>query len=106
MQSTPDEDEKGNRYKFYNIGNHNPENLMDFVDHLQQELVAHGVLPQDFDFEAHRELLPMQPGDVEATFADVDDLMNDFDFKPDMPLKEGIRRFVDWYAGYVKRRDA
>lgn len=105
MQSTPDEDEKGNRYKVYNIGNHNPENLMDFVDILQKELVAHGCLPEDFDFEAHRELLPMQPGDVEATFADVDDLMNDFDFKPDMPLKEGIHRFVDWYAGYVKRRD-
>ncbi|WP_029323145.1 GDP-mannose 4,6-dehydratase [Butyrivibrio sp. AE3004] len=105
MQSTPDEDEKGNRYMVYNIGNHNPENLMDFVDILQKELVAHGVLPEDFDFEAHRELLPMQPGDVEATFADVDDLMRDFDFKPDTDLRDGIRNFVDWYAGYVKRRD-
>ena len=105
MQSTPDEDDRGNRYKVYNIGNHNPENLMDFVDILQRELVAHDVLPKDFDFEAHRELLPMQPGDVEATFADVDDLMRDFDFKPDTDLRDGIKNFVDWYAGYVKRRD-
>ncbi len=105
MQSTPDADAKGAKYKVYNIGNNKPENLMDFVDILQHELVAQGVLPEDFDFEAHRELLPMQPGDVEATYANVDDLIRDFDFKPDTDLRDGIHRFVEWYAGYVKRRD-
>ncbi len=106
MQSTPDADERGTKYKVYNIGNNKPEQLMDFVDILQNELVAQGVLPKDFDFEAHRELLPMQPGDVEATYANVDDLIRDFDFKPDTDLRDGIHRFVEWYAGYVKRRDA
>lgn len=97
MQATPDEISTGAKYKVYNIGNNKPENLLDFVDILQQELVAQKVLPADFDFEAHKELLPMQPGDVEATYADVTDLMEDFGFKPSTDLRDGIHRFAVWY---------
>lgn len=84
----------------YNIGNSNPENLLDFVSILQEELVAAELLPPDYDFEAHRKLLPMQPGDVPATFADVSALERDFDFKPSTTLREGLHRFVQWYREY------
>ena len=87
-------------YKVYNIGNNNPENLLDFVQILQEELVAAGVLPKDYDFEAHKELVPMQPGDVPITFADTLPLEQDFGFKPSTPLREGLRRFAQWYARY------
>ncbi len=84
-------------YAVYNIGNNNPENLLDFVDILQQELVRAGVLPSDYDFESHKKLVPMQPGDVPVTFADTSALERDFGFKPNTPLREGLRRFAEWY---------
>ena len=87
-------------YAVYNIGNGNPENLMEFVDILQQELVRAGVLPSDYDFEAHKELVPMQPGDVPVTFADTSSLERDFGFKPSTSLRDGLRAFAQWYAGY------
>ena len=87
-------------YAVYNIGNNQPENLLDFVDILQQELVRAGVLPQDYDFEAHKELVPMQPGDVPVTYADTTALERDFGFKPSTPLREGLRAFAEWYKGY------
>lgn len=87
-------------YKVYNIGNSNPENLLDFVTILQEELVAAGVLPEDYDFEAHKELVPMQPGDVPVTFADTSPLEEDFGFRPNTSLREGLRRFARWYASY------
>ena len=100
MKKTPDPNENGVRYKVYNIGNNQPENLLDFVDILQQELVNAEVLPKDYDFEAHKELVPMQPGDVEITYADVDELVKDFGFKPDTSLREGLRRFAKWYKEF------
>lgn len=100
MQKPPQENEDGVKHKVYNIGNNQPENLLEFVDVLQQELMRAGVLPRDYDFEAHKELVPMQPGDVEVTYADVTDLMNDFDFKPSTPLREGLRKFAEWYKQY------
>ena len=87
-------------YAVYNIGNSNPENLLDFVDILQQELVRAGVLPADYDFEAHKELVPMQPGDVPVTYADTSALERDFGFKPSTSLRDGLRAFAEWYAGY------
>lgn len=84
-------------YAVYNIGNSNPENLLEFVDILQQELVRAGVLPSDYDFEAHKELVPMQPGDVPVTFADTSALERDFGFKPSTSLREGLRAFAEWY---------
>lgn len=87
-------------YKVYNIGNNRPENLLDFVTILQEELVRAGVLPNDYDFEAHKELVPMQPGDVPVTYADTTPLEQDFGFKPSTSLREGLRRFAVWYAGY------
>lgn len=87
-------------YKVYNIGNNNPENLLDFVTILQEELVRAGVLPKDYDFEAHKELVPMQAGDVPVTYADATPLEQDFGFKPNTSLREGLRRFAEWYAGY------
>ncbi len=87
-------------YKVYNIGNSSPENLLDFVDILQQELVRAGVLPEDYDFEAHKELVPMQPGDVPVTFADTSALERDFGFKPATPLREGLRKFAEWYKEF------
>lgn len=87
-------------YKVYNIGNNHPENLLDFVTILQEELVGAGVLPNDYDFESHKELVPMQPGDVPATYADTTPLEQDFGFKPSTSLREGLRRFAVWYAGY------
>jgi nucleoside-diphosphate-sugar epimerase len=85
-------------YKVYNIGNNSPENLLDFVTILQEELIRAGVLPADYDFEAHKELVPMQPGDVPVTYADTTPLEQDFGFKPSMPLRTGLRRFAEWYA--------
>ena len=93
-------------YKVYNIGNSNPENLLDFVTILQEELVAAGVLPEDYDFEAHKELVPMQPGDVPVTFADTSPLEEDFGFRPDTSLREGLRRFARWYASYYGTQTA
>lgn len=87
-------------YKVYNIGNSHPENLLDFVDILQQELVRAGVLPEDYDFEAHKELVPMQPGDVPVTYADTTPLEQDFGFKPATSLKDGLRVFAEWYAKF------
>ena len=87
-------------YAVYNIGNSNPENLLEFVDILQQELVRAGVLPADYDFEAHKELVPMQPGDVPVTYADTSALERDFGFKPSTSLRDGLRAFAEWYAGY------
>ena len=87
-------------YAVYNIGNSNPENLLDFVDILQQELVAAGVLPVDYDFEIHKELVAMQPGDVPVTYADTTALERDFNFKPHTPLRTGIRAFAQWYKEF------
>lgn len=87
-------------YKVYNIGNSNPENLLDFVKILQEELVAAGVLPADYDFEAHKELVPMQPGDVPVTFADTSALERDMGFKPSTSLREGLRNFARWYKEF------
>ena len=100
MQKAPDANEDGVKYKVYNIGNNQPENLLDFVNILQQELIRAGVLEADYDFEAHKELVPMQPGDVEMTYADVDDLIRDFGFKPETSLREGLRAFAEWYKAY------
>ncbi|EFB75170.1 NAD-dependent epimerase/dehydratase family protein [Subdoligranulum variabile] len=87
-------------YKLYNIGNNQPENLLDFVTILQEELVRAGVLPADYDFEAHKELVPMQPGDVPVTYADTAPLERDFGFKPSTPLRTGLRRFAEWYKQF------
>lgn len=87
-------------YAVYNIGNSNPENLLDFVDILQQELIRAGVLPADYDFESHKELVPMQPGDVPITFADTSALERDFGFKPHTPLRDGLRKFAEWYKEF------
>lgn len=87
-------------YAVYNIGNSNPENLLDFVQILSEELVCAGVLPADYDFEAHKELVPMQPGDVPVTFADTEPLERDFGFKPHTPLREGLRKFAEWYKEF------
>lgn len=87
-------------YKVYNIGNNHPENLLEFVNILQEELVRAGVLPQDYDFDAHKELVPMQPGDVPITYADTTPLEQDFGFKPNTPLREGLRRFSEWYKQF------
>ena len=100
IKKTPDADENGVRNKVYNIGNNQPENLLDFVDVLQQELIRAGVLPEDYDFEAHKELVPMQPGDVQVTYADVDELVKDFGFKPSTPLRDGLRKFAEWYKDF------
>ena len=87
-------------YAVYNIGNSHPENLLDFVRILSEELVRAGVLPQDYDFEAHKELVPMQPGDVPITYADTSPLERDFAFKPQTDLRTGLRRFAEWYKDY------
>lgn len=89
-------------YAVYNIGNSSPENLLDFVDILQQELIRAKVLPKDYDFEAHKELVPMQPGDVPVTFADTSALERDYGFKPSTSLREGLRRFANWYYEFYK----
>ena len=87
-------------YAVYNIGNSNPENLLDFVQILSEELVRAGVLPADYNFEAHKELVPMQPGDVPVTFADTEPLERDFGFKPHTPLRDGLRKFAEWYKKF------
>ena len=89
-------------YAVYNIGNSNPENLLDFVQILSEELVSAGVLPADYDFEAHKELVPMQPGDVPVTYADTTPLERDFGFKPATPLREGLRKFARWYQEFYQ----
>lgn len=89
-------------YAIYNIGNNQPENLLDFVDILQQELIRAGVLPEDFDFEEHKEFVPMQPGDVPVTYADTSALERDFGFKPSTSLRDGLRKFAVWYKGFYK----
>ena len=89
-------------YKVYNIGNSHPENLLDFVTILQEELLRAGVLPVDYDFEAHKKLVPMQPGDVPVTYADTTPLERDFGFKPSTPLREGLRKFAEWYKEFYK----
>ena len=105
MQSAP-EKSLGNDdlpippYRLYNIGNNNPVNLLDFVRVLSEELVNSGVLPDDFDFEAHKQLVPMQPGDVPVTYADVSDLERDFGFKPKTSLREGLHNFAQWYYSF------
>lgn len=87
-------------YALYNIGNNRPENLLDFVQILSEELVRAGVLPKNYDFEAHKQLVPMQPGDVPVTYADTSALERDFGFKPATPLREGLRRFAEWYKAF------
>lgn len=89
-------------YAVYNIGNQNPENLLDFVDILQQELIAAGVLPNDYDFEAHKQLVPMQPGDVPVTYADTTPLERDYGYKPSTELRTGLRNFARWYKDFYK----
>lgn len=89
-------------YKVYNIGNSHPENLLEFVDILQQELIRAGVLPDDYDFEAHKKLVPMQPGDVPVTYADTTALEEDFGFKPQTNLRTGLRKFAEWYKEFYK----
>lgn len=89
-------------YAIYNIGNNAPENLLDFVTILQEELIRAGVLPENYDFEAHKELVPMQPGDVFVTFADTTPLEKDYGFKPSTPLREGLRKFATWYKEFYQ----
>ena len=90
-------------YAVYNIGNNQPENLLDFVDILQQELIRAGVLPEDYAFEAHKKLVPMQPGDVPVTYADTTALEEDFGFKPKTSLREGLRKFAEWYKEFYRK---
>ena len=87
-------------YAIYNIGNNHPENLLEFVDVLQQELIRAGVLPADYDFESHKKLVPMQPGDVPVTYADTTALEEDFGFRPKTSLRDGLRRFAEWYREF------
>lgn len=91
-------------YAVYNIGNQNPENLLDFVRILSEELIHAKVLPEDYDFDAHKMLVPMQPGDVPVTYADTSALERDFDYKPSTDLRTGLRRFAEWYAEFYKDR--
>jgi nucleoside-diphosphate-sugar epimerase len=91
-------------YAVYNIGGGQPENLLDFVNILQEELVRAGVLPKDYDFEAHKQLVPMQPGDVPVTYADSEALQRDFGFTPRITLREGLRHFAEWYAEYYGKK--
>ena len=102
MEKAPEKNEHGVPYKVYNIGNQNPENLLDFVTILQEELIDAGVLPSDYDFESHKELVPMQPGDVEVTYADTSELEKDFGFKPSTSMRDGLRAFARWYKEYYK----
>lgn len=87
-------------YAVYNIGNNHPENLLDFVEILQEELIRARVLPEDYDFESHKELVPMQPGDVPVTYADTQALERDYGFKPSTTLREGLRKFAEWYKEF------
>lgn len=92
-------------YAIYNIGNNQPENLLEFVDILQQELIRAGVLPEDYDFEAHKKLVPMQPGDVPVTYADTSALERDFGFKPSTNLRTGLRKFAEWYREFYMDKE-
>lgn len=103
MQKPPETDKNGAPHMVYNIGGSNPENLLEFVTILQEELVSAGILPKDFDFEAHTELVPMQPGDVEVTYADSVPLERDFGVKPQIRLREGLRRFAEWYKDFYRK---
>lgn len=103
MKKAPKENEEGIPYAIYNIGNNNPENLLDFVNILQEELIRAEVLPKDYDFELHKELVPMQQGDVPITYADTSKLEKDFSFKPNTTLRDGLRRFAQWYKEYYKK---
>lgn len=110
MQGAPDksigEDGLPNPpYNVYNIGNSNPENLLDFVTILQEELIRAGVLPKDYDFESHKELVPMQPGDVAITYADTTPLERDYGFKPNTSLRDGLRKFSEWYKEFYMKKD-
>ena len=89
-------------YVVYNVGDGTLENLLDYIRTLQEEPIRAGVLSEDYDFESHKELVPMQPGDVEVTYADVSGLENDFGFKPSTPLREGLRNFARWYKDFYK----
>lgn len=100
MQCSPLPNENGVKYKIYNIGNNQPENLLDFVEILQDELKKSKVLPEDYDFEAHKKLVGMQPGDVEVTYADVTELERDFGFKPSTSLRDGLHSFATWYKEF------
>lgn len=100
MSCAPHQETQDPPYSLYNIGNSNPVNLLDFVDTLQRELIAAGVLAEDYDFNAHRRLVQMQPGDVETTFADISSLERDFGFRPTTSLQTGLRRFAEWYRNY------
>ena len=91
-------------YAVYNIGNNNPENLLDFVQILSEELVRAGVLPEDYDFEAQKKLVPMQPGDVPVTYADTSALERDFGFKPSTDLRMGLREFAEWYKAFYMNK--
>lgn len=102
MQCSPLANEDGVKYKVYNIGNNQPENLLDFVDILQDELKKAKVLQEDYDFDAHKELVGMQPGDVEITYADVTQLQEDFGFKPSTSLREGLQAFAKWYKEFYE----
>ncbi|PQF21041.1 NAD-dependent epimerase/dehydratase family protein [Enterococcus mundtii] len=107
IQSSPEKINGEERFslpphRIYNIGNSNPENLLDFIDILQQELVAADVLPADYDFNSHKKLVPMQPGDVPVTYADVSALERDFGFKPNTNLRDGLRKFAQWYKDFYK----
>ena len=102
MFKAPAADENGVPYAIYNIGGGQPENLLDFVTILQEELVRAGVLPADFDFEAHKELVPMQAGDVPTTYADASALERDFGFTPRITLREGLRKFAQWYKEFYQ----
>jgi nucleoside-diphosphate-sugar epimerase len=105
MQSPPDRQNGEDGlplapYALYNIGNSQPENLLDFVNILQEELIRAHVLPEDYHFEEHKKLVPMQPGDVAVTYADVSDLERDFGFKPKTSLRQGLRKFAEWYYDF------
>jgi UDP-glucuronate 4-epimerase len=102
MHRPPQKNKEGVPYAIYNIGNNSPENLLDFVRILQEELIRAEVLPKDYDFDRHKELVAMQPGDVPVTYADTSRLEKDFDFKPSTPLREGLRKFAQWYKEYYK----
>ena len=99
---TEDDGQINPPYNIYNIGNSSPENLLDFVDILQQELIKAGVLPADYDFDAHKKLVPMQPGDVPVTYADTSVLEQDFGFRPNTDLRTGLRKFARWYAEFYR----
>ena len=102
MQKRPSSKNNKVPYNIYNIGNSNPVNLLDFVDILQEELIKAKVLPEDYDFDSHKELVPMQKGDVEVTYADTTPLERDYNFKPTTPLREGLKNFAEWYKEFYK----